>query len=271
MKLGPHLHRIGNDIVAAYLVETEEGVTVIDAGLAGHWPELLARADRHGPLARRHPGRQSSPTATPTTSASPSGSGATTAYRSMCTRRTPPAPAARSSPRRPTGPIKVGADGQLPEVRGPQGWAAHDVPQRGGHRATTVRCSTCPVLRAIIGHARPLAGQHRHPRADRRRIFVGDGLTTRHVLTGRRARSRRRSPTTRTRRSPRWPASRTCGRPGSSPATAPPGTRVPSRRCAGSRLPPRPGDGGRQSWPTSVIADDGGARPRRRRPGRPRR
>jgi len=27
MKLGPHLHRIGNDIVAAYLVDTDEGVT----------------------------------------------------------------------------------------------------------------------------------------------------------------------------------------------------------------------------------------------------
>lgn len=41
MKLGPHLHRIGNDVVAAYLVDTEDGVTVIDAGLAGHWAELL--------------------------------------------------------------------------------------------------------------------------------------------------------------------------------------------------------------------------------------
>lgn len=42
MKLGPHLHRIGTDIVAAYLVVTDEGVTVIDAGLAGHWRELVA-------------------------------------------------------------------------------------------------------------------------------------------------------------------------------------------------------------------------------------
>jgi glyoxylase-like metal-dependent hydrolase (beta-lactamase superfamily II) len=40
MQLGPHLHRIGNDIVAAYLVDTDEGVTVIDAGLAGHWRDL---------------------------------------------------------------------------------------------------------------------------------------------------------------------------------------------------------------------------------------
>lgn len=48
MKLGPHLHRIGNDIVAAYLVDTEDGVTVIDAGLPGHWKELLAELDAMG-------------------------------------------------------------------------------------------------------------------------------------------------------------------------------------------------------------------------------
>ena len=42
MKLGPSLHRIGNDIVAASLVDTPEGVTVIDAGLAGHWNDLVS-------------------------------------------------------------------------------------------------------------------------------------------------------------------------------------------------------------------------------------
>jgi glyoxylase-like metal-dependent hydrolase (beta-lactamase superfamily II) len=42
MKLAPGLHRIGNDIVAFHLVETSEGVTVIDAGLPGHWRELRA-------------------------------------------------------------------------------------------------------------------------------------------------------------------------------------------------------------------------------------
>jgi glyoxylase-like metal-dependent hydrolase (beta-lactamase superfamily II) len=40
MRIGPHVHRIGNDIVAAYLVVTDEGVTVIDAGLPGHWKDL---------------------------------------------------------------------------------------------------------------------------------------------------------------------------------------------------------------------------------------
>ncbi|MFE6963526.1 MBL fold metallo-hydrolase [Agromyces sp. NPDC057679] len=42
MQLAPHLHRIGNDLVAVHLVDTPEGVTLIDAGLAGQWPELLA-------------------------------------------------------------------------------------------------------------------------------------------------------------------------------------------------------------------------------------
>lgn len=42
MKLGPSLHRIGSDIVAVYLVDTPEGVTVIDAGLAGQWKELTS-------------------------------------------------------------------------------------------------------------------------------------------------------------------------------------------------------------------------------------
>lgn len=40
MRLAPGLHRIGNDIVAAYLVVTPEGITVIDAGLPGHWRDL---------------------------------------------------------------------------------------------------------------------------------------------------------------------------------------------------------------------------------------
>ncbi|WEO77131.1 MBL fold metallo-hydrolase [Cryobacterium sp. SO2] len=48
MKLGPSLHRIGNDIVAVYLVDTPEGVTIIDAGLAGQWRELLTELSAMG-------------------------------------------------------------------------------------------------------------------------------------------------------------------------------------------------------------------------------
>lgn len=40
MRLGPSLHRIGNDLVAVHLIVTDEGITVVDAGLPGHWHDL---------------------------------------------------------------------------------------------------------------------------------------------------------------------------------------------------------------------------------------
>jgi glyoxylase-like metal-dependent hydrolase (beta-lactamase superfamily II) len=40
MRLTPSLHRIGNDIVAAYLIVTDEGITVVDAGLPGFYTDL---------------------------------------------------------------------------------------------------------------------------------------------------------------------------------------------------------------------------------------
>ncbi|MEU4561052.1 MBL fold metallo-hydrolase [Actinoplanes sp. NPDC023936] len=52
MKLGPQLHRIGNDIVAVYLIVTDDGVTVIDAGLSGQWPELISELDGLGRTVR---------------------------------------------------------------------------------------------------------------------------------------------------------------------------------------------------------------------------
>ncbi len=45
MELTPGLHRIGNDIVAVHLIVAPDGVTIIDAGLAGHYREL--RAELH--------------------------------------------------------------------------------------------------------------------------------------------------------------------------------------------------------------------------------
>jgi glyoxylase-like metal-dependent hydrolase (beta-lactamase superfamily II) len=41
MELAPNLHRIGNDIVAVYLITDADGVTVIDAGLPGHYRDLV--------------------------------------------------------------------------------------------------------------------------------------------------------------------------------------------------------------------------------------
>jgi glyoxylase-like metal-dependent hydrolase (beta-lactamase superfamily II) len=49
MRLAPGLHRIGSDYVNSYLVEDAAGVTIVDAGLPGHWRELeaeLSRMDR---------------------------------------------------------------------------------------------------------------------------------------------------------------------------------------------------------------------------------
>ena len=54
MELGPHLRRIGTDIVAVHLVHTDEGVTLIDAGLPRYawqvWEPLLTGAEKIGPL-----------------------------------------------------------------------------------------------------------------------------------------------------------------------------------------------------------------------------
>jgi glyoxylase-like metal-dependent hydrolase (beta-lactamase superfamily II) len=40
MRLAPGLHRIGSDVVNIYLLEDAAGITIIDAGLPGHWREL---------------------------------------------------------------------------------------------------------------------------------------------------------------------------------------------------------------------------------------
>ena len=53
MKLAPSLHRIGSDLVAVYLVEDATGVTIVDAGLPGHWDELEPELTVDGSLARR--------------------------------------------------------------------------------------------------------------------------------------------------------------------------------------------------------------------------
>lgn len=48
MELRPGLHRIGNDLVACYLIVDDTGALLIDAGIPGQWPELLAELDALG-------------------------------------------------------------------------------------------------------------------------------------------------------------------------------------------------------------------------------
>jgi glyoxylase-like metal-dependent hydrolase (beta-lactamase superfamily II) len=49
MQLSPGLHRLGNDIVAAHLIVTDAGITLVDAALPGHYADLrreLSTIDR---------------------------------------------------------------------------------------------------------------------------------------------------------------------------------------------------------------------------------
>ena len=48
MKLAPSLHRVGHDLVNSYLVEEAEALTLIDAGVSGQWADLLAELEVMG-------------------------------------------------------------------------------------------------------------------------------------------------------------------------------------------------------------------------------
>lgn len=48
MKLAPSLHRVGNDYVNSYLVDTPDGITVVDAGIPGQWADLTRELDDMG-------------------------------------------------------------------------------------------------------------------------------------------------------------------------------------------------------------------------------
>ncbi|GAA2039174.1 MBL fold metallo-hydrolase [Agromyces tropicus] len=48
MELTPGIRRVGNEIVASYLLIDDRGVTVVDAGLAGHHADLLAELAEAG-------------------------------------------------------------------------------------------------------------------------------------------------------------------------------------------------------------------------------
>lgn len=48
MLVAPGVHRIGSDVIAAYLVVTGDGITMVDAGVAGFWRDLVAELDGIG-------------------------------------------------------------------------------------------------------------------------------------------------------------------------------------------------------------------------------
>ncbi|WP_229073451.1 MBL fold metallo-hydrolase [Actinoplanes sp. DH11] len=182
MKLGPHLRRIGNDIVAAYLIVTDDGVTVIDAGLPGHWPELISElaevgrsvADVRGVVLthgdsdhigfaerlRRDHGV-------------PVHVHAADAARARGETKTKPS----------WGKVRVGAIGRFL-------WYASS---KGGLRTTyltevhemtdgqVLDLPGSPRVIGLPGHSPGSVAIH-VPVADA--VFVGDALTTRHVLTG---------------------------------------------------------------------------------------
>jgi glyoxylase-like metal-dependent hydrolase (beta-lactamase superfamily II) len=48
MRLAPSLHRVGSDLVAIYLVEEGGALTLVDAGVPGQWPDLEAEVRAMG-------------------------------------------------------------------------------------------------------------------------------------------------------------------------------------------------------------------------------
>lgn len=183
MRLGPHLHRIGNDIVAAYLVVTPEGITVVDAGLPGHWNDLgseLASIDRslddirgvvltHGDsdhlgFAERLRRDHGVPVSVHAADADRAKGG--------------------DKPKTPMGPLRVG-----PTL----GFFLYAL-RKGGARTAyltevvevadgdVLDLPGSPRIIGLPGHSPGSIAVH-VPVAEA--VFVGDGLTTRHVLTGR--------------------------------------------------------------------------------------
>ncbi|MEV0010424.1 MBL fold metallo-hydrolase [Streptomyces sp. NPDC051840] len=183
MKLAPHLHRIGNDVVACYLIDTPEGITLIDAGLPGHWRDLsreltalgkspgdirglvLTHGDSdHIGFAERLRGEHGVPVYVHAADADRARTG--------------------DKPKTPAGPMRPG-----PMLRF-FGYALSKNSMRTRyltevtevHDGDVLDLPGKPVIVGMPGHSPGSVAVH-VPLVDA--VFVGDGLTTRHVLTGR--------------------------------------------------------------------------------------
>ncbi|MGO2659531.1 MBL fold metallo-hydrolase [Mycetocola reblochoni] len=182
MRLAPSLHRIGNDIVAAYLISTPDGVTVIDAGLPGHWSELIAElaaigrtpaevrglilthgdSDHIGVADRLH--REY---------------GVAVYLHPADASRAAGGPKPRSARQR----MRLGATaGFLAYTAGKGGlrprWIHETLPL---HDGDTLALPGSPRIIGLPGHSPGSVAVHS---AEVDAVFVGDGLTTRDVLTG---------------------------------------------------------------------------------------
>lgn len=183
MKIAPNLYRLGNDIVASYLVDAPEGITLIDAGLPGHWNDLQRELSSLGrPLTdikgivlthgdTDHIGfaeRLRQETGVPVFVH------AADAVRAQSGEKL----------NAPIGPWRVGP------VAGFFAYALRKNGLRTKYVKEVVEVADgevldlpgSPVIIAMPGHSSGSVAVH-VPMADA--VFVGDALTTRHVLTGR--------------------------------------------------------------------------------------
>jgi len=183
MELTPGLHRIGNRIVAVHLVVTDDGITVIDAGFAGHYTELRSELkaagrslddirgivlthgddDHIGFAARLHEERGVPIFVHPAD-----------AERTMGRERTNP----------PWGSMRLGATVGFLAYGISEGALRIRHPQEVSTFADgdTLDLPGSPQIIALPGHSPGSVAIH-VPAVGA--LFVGDALTTRHVLTGR--------------------------------------------------------------------------------------